>query len=40
MLPMEADRDTACMRYKRVEDLISLVAELREEVERLNCQRD
>ena len=40
MLPMEGDRDTGCVRYEEVEDLISLVAELKEEVERLRTIRE
>lgn len=35
MLPVVGDRDTVCLRSKQVEDLISLVAELREVVETL-----
>lgn len=35
LLPVVGDGDTACLRCEQVDDLISLVAELKEEVERL-----
>lgn len=40
LLPMVGDRDTAWVRCEQVEDLISLVAELKEEVERLRAIRE
>lgn len=40
LLPMKGGRDAACMRCKQVEDLISLVAELKEEMERLRTIRE
>ena len=35
LLLQEGDRDTTCVRCEQVEDLLSMVAELKEEVERL-----
>lgn len=40
LLPIDGDRDTACVRCEQVEDLISLLAELKEEVEKLRAIRE
>lgn len=39
LLLQEGDRDTTCVRCEQVEDLHSLVAELKEEAERLRSTR-
>lgn len=40
LLPPQDGRDTTCMRCKQVEDLLSLVAELKEEVDRSRSIRE
>lgn len=40
MLQMVAGRDNTCMRCKLVEDLITLVAEMKEEVKKLRTIRE
>lgn len=40
MLPMEGGRDTTCMRCEQVEDQISLVAELKEKMEKLRTIKE
>lgn len=40
LLPRESSRNSTCMRCKQVEDLLSLVAELKEEVDRSRSIRE
>lgn len=40
LLPMEGGRDTTCMRCEQVEDQISLVAELKEKMEKLRTIKE
>lgn len=40
MLVLYSRRDESCVRCDQVDDLLSLVVELREEVERLRSIRD
>ena len=40
LLPSESGRDTVCVRCEQVDGLVSLVAELKEEVERLRAIRE
>lgn len=40
LLPRQDGRDTTCMRCEKVEDLLSLAAELKDEVERLRSIRE
>ena len=40
LLTSEGSRDTMCVRCEQVDDLLSLVAELKEEVERLRAIRE
>ena len=40
LLPREDGKDATCVRCKQVDELLSLVVELREEVERLRTIRE
>lgn len=40
LLPSDGGRDTICMRCEQVDDLLQLVAELKEEVEKIRSIRE
>lgn len=40
LLPGESSKNSTCVRYKQVDDLLSMVAELKKEVVRLRAIRD
>ena len=40
LLPLKGGRDSTCMRCEQVVDLLSVVVELKEEVERLTSIRE
>ena len=40
MLPGEGGRDSTCVRCEQVDELLSLVVELKEEVQRLRTIRE